>query len=217
MLEPLGPLLAQHAFTAAVLFAAALMDIAYREVDPIYWYIAGKAGLILSMAESLAMGLDPSIYLISLVASFVPAVAALILYYYCLLGGSDVAALAFIAVSSPLPVPGAPPIPPSAAGILAGGLYALVYYAAKLAAACGLTCLTRGKAVVTSRQLAFNPFYRWWLPRVEGGSCSIEASPPEVAALRGGSVEASPGIPLVAAIALGYATYLASSTLLYTL
>jgi alkylation response protein AidB-like acyl-CoA dehydrogenase len=130
-------------------------------------------------------------------------------------GGSDVAAIAFIAVSSPIPSPAGPPIPPSLASLALVAPFAAAYYSYKLLAACGVRCLLRGSARVSAEDLAMSGFYRWWIPRSrEGGGCGIEVSPPEEAARSGGSVDATPGLPLVSLVALGYATYLLSSILL---
>ncbi|MCE4611023.1 MAG: hypothetical protein F7B17_03535 [Desulfurococcales archaeon] len=209
-IEPLpGPLRAEHYYTLIILVLAGLFDVVYREVDPLYWYLAGKAGFLLSLADAINMGIPPKVYMTLIAISLAPALGAFLLYRLCLLGGSDVWALAFIAVSSPLPVTPYLPIPPSIAAAGLGGVVALVYYIFKLLSACGIPCLLRGSVKVSSRELVYSSFYRWWLPKASsGGSCTIEQSAPEVAASKGGYVEASPGIPLGAGIALGYAIYL---------
>ena len=207
-------LLIEHYYTLTVLVVAGLFDIVYREVDPLYWYLAGKAGLLVSLSEAIAMGISPKAYMALVAVSLAPALGALLLYRACLLGGSDVWALAFIAVSSPLPAMSYPLIPPSIAAAGLGGVAALGYYAFKLLAACGVQCLLKGSVKVSSKDLAYNSFYRWWLPKTSSdGSCAIEESAPEVAASRGGFVEVSPGIPLGAGIALGYTAYLVLAAL----
>ena len=195
-------MLPEHIVTLLLLLPPALWDLKYREVEPLYWYMAIKAGFLVSLFDAIRLGIDHKLYFLLIAAGLLPALIALVLYRLCMSGGADVLVLALIAVSSPLPPPKLPPIPPAVPVAVLAGILGLAYNYGTLARACGLTCVRRGYVRVSRRQAIYSPFYRWWLPR--NSECKVEHTP---ASLGEDEVELMPGVPMVSITWLAYLLY----------
>ncbi|GBF09618.1 hypothetical protein apy_13430 [Aeropyrum pernix] len=208
-----------HILPAAVatilLLVAGLMDALWREIEPAYWYLAVKTSLLVFAASLYLEGglaSAPSKALVHVSLTLILVAVSLALFKLCLLGGSDVAAFVLVAVSSPYS-PGLP-IPPLAVALIASAPLAAIYITVSHVR------LRRRGGLLTPEDLAFDPRFKWWIPRVEGEvverffhGCRLDADPPALAALTGRRVRAEPGIPLVAFIALGYLAYVAAELL----
>ena len=211
----MDPATLQEVYVLIVLVIAGLLDVVYREIEPLYWYIASKAGALLVLAEasygaSLYGGEYYYMVMVYLLLSLVPVIVVLALYRLCMIGGADVGAIAFIAVTLPLH-----------AGSLVPPIYLIIIYTLAPMAAYSayiylarckgplIRCL-RGPVVVDTRELLVRREYMWWMPSV--GGCSIGLYKDEAVFRRYKGlkrrVEASPGNPYVSFIAVAYIIFL---------
>lgn len=205
----------QVAYVGLVLLIAGVLDAVYREVEPLYWYIATKAGILVSIAVA---GYGASLYgggyyyllLVYTLLSLIPVAVVGVLYKLCMIGGADVGAIAFIALS--MPVVEWSLLPPvylillyTLVPLIAYNIYVSLRHCRGLRAGC-----LKGSIDVDRDSLLSSKEYRWWMPEVEG--CSIEGYKDElVFRYHGGSsgtVKASPGNPYVAFIAIAYLIFL---------
>ncbi|MEB3860611.1 MAG: hypothetical protein GSR84_00135 [Desulfurococcales archaeon] len=189
-----------------VMGVAGILDLLYREIEPLYWFYAtllgGLAylkthGGLLGQAEPILLGL-----------ALAPALVMAGLYAAGLMGGADVLAMVFLSLAYPLAPGSLLPVP-----VLA------ILYASPLSVAhriwmlCrvvrGPRCLVSGRIRVPGYRLLSDPRLRWWLVSDKrAGGLDVGGETWEIVAKLGPRepVEATPGLP--------YVTHLAAGTIL---
>jgi hypothetical protein len=211
--------LLKELYTLTALALASIWDIRRREVDILVWYLSIKIILPVTLYEVLLLkNLGYFYYIkVSLVIDVLILLLYLVLYLFDLIGGSDVWALALITVSLPylylntfkmyIPVTLITAFLASFFQLLFYGIYVCINNLKSPVGYRGLKCLIklRTKAEDLLKR-------RWWfLTQGESlGKFSIEEWPYERLALIIGTkgkeaeVEATPGIPHIPFLTLGY-------------
>ncbi|MCE4617891.1 MAG: hypothetical protein F7C37_00420 [Desulfurococcales archaeon] len=183
-------------FTVGVFAVAGVMDFVYREVDPELWIIPAPIGVALGITNVLKYYEGP-LWLPYLVNGLI-AVVFLVMYWLEFMGGADLAAVLFVAVS--LPIVDNAIMPSVLLMLLYSAPFVLGFYVFELTRRCGLNCLLRLKVRVKGKELVSK--YRWWHP----SGVRIEGDPHEVVAKMNAwdkTIEASPLLPLVTLMFLG--------------
>ncbi|MEB3774627.1 MAG: hypothetical protein GSR86_06870 [Desulfurococcales archaeon] len=197
---------AAEVFTLAVLGVAGVIDLYYRDIEPLYWIYSIPAGAIIYI-NSMGSVLEDSPWIL-LVLALVPAVLTLILYMAGVMGGADFMALLFLGASYPLSSSSILPIPLQA--VLYAGVFSAVHRIYVSARVCGFRCIFRGRYRITIHELLTDPRFRWWIVATTPGGGDVGADPLETVLRLARSgvevLEASPGIPYVFHIFLGTLT-----------
>jgi hypothetical protein len=206
-----------EAYVLAVMSVAGYSDALKREVEPLLWLASSKLGLSLGAlcmaghVAQLGLPLFAAVYALS----FAPAAVVYVLYRLGYMGGADFLALAFMAATLPLIEGTVVPAP----------MLAVIYSVAPTLAhrvlvgvmVCGwsrASCLVSLRVSVEAREIVYSRRSLWWIVVDErlGGRMLLE---PHEAAVRvvgrrlDERVEATPGMPYVAHLAVGLALALA--------
>lgn len=210
-------ILISNIYALGVLIAASYTDWRYREVEPLYWYVTAKIGVplgILALIEYHGV-LDLKALLPLIIANLVGILVIAGMYAVGLMGGADLAAVAFVALSSPI----AGLTGSKAPAALLGVLYASVLQASALPVAICMYNKLRGtspggvRCFFAVKEPASKAITRrWWFPVSERGlpSFAIDSWPHEELAAKlelegpDTSVQVSPGIPFLIFYAIGF-------------
>jgi len=193
-------ILTAQLYVAVVLGVAAALDAIYREVDPELWLASLPLALVLGAASIYTRGYPGPLWLPYAMGGLL-FLAVTALYLLGLIGGADVGAVALLWLG--VPVAGEV-LPALYTSLLYSAPLAAGYYLVKLGGKCGLSCVVRGYRVRGEELLGM----RWWAPR----GYRLEADVHELVAVEGlyGSyVRASPLLPWVTVLYLGYLASLA--------
>lgn len=167
----------------------------YREVDPELWMAGAPLGAALGLA-SIQSYQGPTWLPYAGNGLVVLLFAAL--YHYRLMGGADLASIAFLSIS--LPVAGGSILPSSMLVVVYSSPFIAIHYMGELLRRCGPSCLKTMRARVKGRVLVSE--YKWWLP----WGARLEGDPHEVVAMLDAweeEVEAAPLLPLVTLLYMG--------------
>jgi len=191
--------LAAALWTGLILGVAGVLDLVYREVDPELWMVGLPLALALGAAGMAGQDYPGPLWLPYLMGGLLAA-SFLALYWLGLLGGADV----WAAVLLWLGVPAYNTLLPSLYGALLYSAPLTVAYVITVSARrCGIDCVVRGVPMEGWRLVE----ERWWAPR----GYRMESDVHELVAVEGlydRMVRATPLMPLVAFIAVGYIVYL---------
>jgi len=195
-------------YTLAALAIPAVQDIVYREIPPEYWVPVGLLGAALGVSAGM-QACTPHLLRASLLLGLIIVLVGGILYLVGLLGGGDVYALAFLAVSIPCPLRGGV-LPPVYEVLFYAIIVETLYRVLTLWRACGPRCtLTIRGVPVKAYELLAEGRFRWWIIHgvgVEDDELDVELA---LAEEPGRQVLAVPGSPMVAFLLLGLILYLA--------
>jgi len=179
-----------------VLGLAGLSDLRHREVEPLLWAAALPAAPGFAAYGLYTRGLPLDAAAVLAAASLAPALAGLALYRLCLLGGADVAALAFVGLAG-LGLPTWKILPPGLLAVVYSAPASLLLLAAEaFSAGCVFDCRVPPEEVARRHR-------RMWLvftPPAGGEGCSLSVDSPTLASQ---GARGRIAIPLVAALALG--------------
>ncbi len=187
-----------EAFVLVVLGAAGVLDLVYREVDPEVWLVSLPPAVALGAVSVVDAGYLGGMWWAPYVLGLVPVVLLAGLYVSGLVGGADLGALALVAVG--VPVIEGSILPPVYLAVVYGAPVAAGYYVYSLARVCGLRCVARGRAVLDAGRLLE---LKWWHPRGLGEPV-VEAHEALASAGVWGRVEASPLLPMVFVVWVGF-------------
>lgn len=195
-------------FAAIVMTVAGLLDLLYREMEPLYWFYATLIGGLLYLSEYHWLLARADLILVGL--ALVPVGLMLALYMAGVMGGADVMAMLFLSLAYPLAPDALLPIP--VLTILYASIPSLAHRVWMASRVCGKPrCLLAGKVRVEAWRLLRDPRLRWWLVSDKRlGGLDVGAEIWEVVAKLGPKelVEVSPGLPYVAHLAVGFITAL---------
>ncbi len=200
--------LVDAAYTLAAFTIPAVQDIVYREIPPEYWVPVGLLGAALGVSAGMQVC---TLHLLraSLLLGLMIAIVGGALFLVGLLGGGDVFALIFLAVSLPCPLRGGI-LPPVYEALFYAIIGETLYRVIVLWRACGPRCtLTIRGVPVKAYELLTERRFKWWVIHgvgVEDDGLDVELA---LAEEPGKQVQAAPGSPMVAFLLLGLILYLA--------
>ncbi len=193
-----------------ILLLAGIVDIKSRDIDPIVWMVGVPlaAGLYVYTCGSMLEGLGP-LLLPLLALAYVPAVVSLALYKLGLIGGADVWALTLLAAGFPFHPQ--LPVPSSLAAVIVGNMTMMVHRIIVVRRVCGIKCIMKARVRIEAERILSDPRMAFWIVSTDKGM-DVSQEPWEVVARQGISgrnkVAATPGLPYVAHIALGFTVYI---------
>ncbi len=190
-------------YIIVVMVVAGLLDLLYREIEPLYWVYLTLAGAILYLKE--AGHILEELSLVHMALAILPVLVVAVLYMAGAIGGADLLALVFLAASSPY-LPGNI-LPVTVQAVIYASIPSLIHRIFMAWRACGVSCIVSGRVRVEGWRLLRDPRFRWWLvsDRRLGRPAMDLENWEAVARLGGGEavVEASPGLPYTAHLAIG--------------
>ena len=192
------------AYIIVVMTVAGVLDLLYREIEPLYWVYSTLVGAVLYLKE--AGHLLEELSLIHMILAILPVLVVAALYMAGAIGGADLLALVFLAASSPY-LPG-DILPVTVQAVIYASIPSLIHRIIMAWRGCGrASCLLSGRVRVEGWRLLRDPRFRWWLVSDRRlGKPAIDLENWEAVARLGGGeavVEASPGLPYTAHLAVG--------------
>ncbi|MEB3760858.1 MAG: prepilin peptidase [Desulfurococcales archaeon] len=199
-------------YTGIVLGVLGYLDYRYREIDPEIWYplIIIGAGIGFYYSSLLY---DAKLYMAGIVVAIAITGIFTVSYLLGLMGGADIYAVTFLSLTLPTPLHGTG-LPPVLSVILYSSILAAIYRAISIGYALGPRHILKSSIKIEKRRLLEDVRLKWWLPK---GIDIEEDLAEELYKAPGEILQASPGIPLITMMFIGFLAYLVLGDLLYKL
>ncbi len=199
-------------YAGLVLGILGYLDYRYREIDPETWYPLTIIGAGIGFYYSISL-YDARLYLAGIIVALAIIGVFAVSYLLGLMGGADIYAVGFLSLTLPTPLH-EEGLPPVLSIILYSSILATIYRAVAVAYALGPRNVFRFSHMIEKRRLLEDRRFMWWLPK----GIDIEEDLAEELYMAPGKIlKASPGIPLITMMFLGFIAYLAFGDLLYLL